>query len=40
VPREAAIARDAVFVRRRREFAARQSWAERAERLAVLIGVS
>jgi glycosyltransferase involved in cell wall biosynthesis len=38
VAREAAIARDAVLVRRRREFASLHSWAGRAERLAELIG--
>jgi teichuronic acid biosynthesis glycosyltransferase TuaH len=35
--RVAALARDPVLVRRRREFAARHSWAERAERFAELL---
>jgi glycosyltransferase involved in cell wall biosynthesis len=39
VAREVGLARDPVLVRRRREFAARHSWAERAARLAELIGV-
>jgi hypothetical protein len=39
VAREAPIARDAVLVRRRREFAALHLWTERAERQAEMIGV-
>jgi teichuronic acid biosynthesis glycosyltransferase TuaH len=39
VGRDAALTRDSALVRRRREFAARHSWAERAERLAVLLGL-
>jgi teichuronic acid biosynthesis glycosyltransferase TuaH len=38
VARDAALARDRALVLRRRAFAARHSWAERAERLAALLG--
>ena len=39
VAREVGLARDPMLVRSRREFAAQHSWAERAARLAELIGV-
>jgi teichuronic acid biosynthesis glycosyltransferase TuaH len=40
VMRDAALVHDPALVRRRREFAARHSWAQRAERFAGLLGLT